>query len=312
MRDSVAKTIRELAVEWKRAFSPLIWSGNPSANMPGGGYKEPYGLDYLIDDGYVDAETNIACPAADSLVRSAGSLAIESNGDFYLQEITAISRQMVFNAEHMGLDPATWVICMPWSMFYSLTAIWACAYYTTGCATVFSTSQQEIVNATDTVKLRDDMRKRKYLLMDGVEWPVITDQTLAETTLPGSSLRATIYWVPLRVTGNRPVTFLEYFNYDALNAAIAGARAFGTAPMPYTTNGGRYLWVPKTPTNGCIQTGVETDWRIILETPQIAAKLENVKWTPRIHERDWETNGSFYVNGGRTTRTDASFYPPHT
>ena len=38
-----------------------------------------------------------------------------------------------YNASHMGLDPATWVIVMPWAMFYELTEVWPCAYVSYRC-----------------------------------------------------------------------------------------------------------------------------------------------------------------------------------
>jgi hypothetical protein len=52
--------------------------------------------------------------------------------------------------------------------------------------------------------------------------------------------------------------------------------------------------------------------RIVLETPYIAARLTNIRYTPIAHERDFTPGASFYVDGGGTTRDffGPSYYLP--
>lgn len=313
LRTDIQKALFEFAVTWARDFARLLYTGNPSNNTAGDGYKEPYGLDVLINDNYRDAVTGTACPAADSIVENAASLEVNTNGSTYLRTFASIMQRLRFNASRMGLDPATWAIVMPWSLFYELTEVWSCAYMTYRCqSNIFSTSQTQVIDAGDTIAMRDSMRQDQYLLIDGERVQVILDDEITETPLAGSSFRSTVYFVPLRYVGNRPATYLEYFNYDGPGAAMEAARIFAPNGSYYTTNAGRYLWHVKPPTNFCVQMLAKTEWRVIVETPQIAARLENVKWTPRAHQRDWDPDSSFYVNGGGTTRTDNSYYSPTT
>lgn len=323
VRSEIAKALFEFAVSWGRDFASTVYDGSPTNNTAGGGYKEPYGLDILINDNYRDAETGVACPAADSIIRSFGSLEIGRNAtdaanEAIVVELTYIYRNLRYNASRMGLDPASWVLTMPWGLFYDLTEIWPCAYATYRC-NVLGENNRGVVDIMEQNRFRDDMRgdvftqTGQYLLIDGQRVPVVLDDGIAETNLAGSSFSGGIYFVPLRILGNRPATFIEYINYDGANGAMEMARALAPAGSYYTTNGGRFLWHAKPPTNFCVQLLSKTEWRVILETPQIAARLTDIKYTPLIHERAWDTaNTSFYVDGGGTDRGSRgpSFYSP--
>ena len=62
-QNEFAKAMFEFAVGWKRDFARLLYTGTPTNNTAGGGYKEFWGFDALINTGYRDAETGTACPA---------------------------------------------------------------------------------------------------------------------------------------------------------------------------------------------------------------------------------------------------------
>lgn len=317
LRSELGKVLFEYAVAWGRDFAPLLYEGNPTNNTANQGYKEPYGLDILINDGYRDAETGVACPAADSIVRSFGSLPIDSNGDLLVREITGIYRNLRYNASHMGLDPAVWALSMPWALFYEITEVWPCAYSTYRCTTI-GENNRGVIDIMEQNRMRDEMRgdiytrTGQYLLIDGEKVPVVLDDGIAETVLEGESFTSGIYFVPLRVIGNRPATYLEYFNYDGPYGATKAAETLAPAGSFYTTNGGRFLFHPKPPTNTCVQLQGWTEWRVILETPQIAARLTDLKYTPVKHQRSWDPDNSFYVDGGGTDRGSRgpSYYSP--
>lgn len=313
VRSEIDKALFELAVSWGRDFASVVYDGSPTNNTSGGGYREPYGLDILINDGYRDAETGVACPAADSIIRSFGSQNIANEGFDLVNEITYIYRNLRYNASRMGLDPVEWVLAMPWGLFYELTAVWPCAYSTYRCQTL-GDNNRGVIDIVAQNQMRDDMRgdvysnTGQYLLIDGQKVPVVLDDGIAETNLPGSSFSSGIYFVPLRVLGNRPVTFIEYVNYDGPLGAMEMARAIAPAESYYTTNNGRFLWHKKPPTNFCVQLLAKTEWRLILETPQIAARLTDIVYTPLIATRSFDpANTSFYQDGGRTDR--GSFGP---
>lgn len=318
VRSEIAKALFELAVSWGRDFATVLYDGSPTNNTSGGGYKEPYGLDTLINDGYRDAETGTACPAADSIIRSFGSLEVSENGEAIVAEITYIYRNLRYNATRMGLDPTTWTLAMSWGLFYELTQVWPCAYFSYRC-NVLGENNRGVIDLNEQVRMRDDMRgdvftqTGQYLLIDGQRVPVTLDDGIAETPLPGSSFSSGIYFVPLRVLGNRPATFIEYVNYDGPMGAVEMAQAMAPAGSFYTTNGGRFLWHRKPPTNYCVQLLAKTEWRVILETPQIAARLTDIVYTPLIQVRSWDpANTSYFVDGGVTNRNGygPSWYSP--
>lgn len=316
VRSEIAKALFELGVSFGRDFADVIYNGTPSANTANGGYKEPYGLDILINTGYRDAYTAVACPAADSIVNSFGNLAVETNGTAIVSRITAIYRNLKFNASRMGLTPATWVLAMPWALFYQLTDVWPCAYLSYRC-TNLSTGTTQFVDSTAQIAMRDDMRgdvftgTGQYLLIDGQRVPVVLDDAIAETVVAGASFRSTIYFVPLRILGNRPATYIEYINYDGPMGAMEMANTIAPQGSYFTTNNGRYLWHRKPPTNFCVQMLAKTEWRVILETPQIAARLTGVQYTPVMKERSGDpANTSYFVDGGGTTQQGPSYYSP--
>lgn len=303
-QNEVAKALFELATAWSRDFAKETYTGNPTNNTAGGGRKYFYGLDILINTGYRDAETLIACPAADSIIRSFGSLDVGSNGATLVRQITNMYRNLKYKASRAGLDPVSWVLTMPWSLFYEVTEVWPCAYLTYRCTV--ATGSTQFVDANAQVQMRDDMRgdifnrTGQYLLIDGQRVPVVIDDAITETVLAGESFTAPIYFVPLRVLGNTPVTFLEYLDYDMPGGAMEAARTFAPDGMYYTSDNGRFLWHKKPPTNFCVQLLAKTETRLLLLTPYLAARLTNVKYTPVAHEASWDTASSYFVDGGRS------------
>ena len=317
VRSELAKALFELAVSWGRDFAAQLYSGSPANNTGGGGYKEPYGLDILINTGYKDAETGVACPAADSIINSFGNLDVSTNGTTLVNRITNIYRNLKYNASRMGLDPASWALVMPWSLFYEVTKVWPCSYLSYLCQNQ-PTGTTNFIDSSEQVRMRDDMRgdifsqTGQYLLIDGQRVPVLLDDGIAETIVAGASFRSTIYFVPLRVLGNRPATFLEYVNYDGPMGAMEMANAMAPQGTYFTTNNGRYLWHKKPPTNYCVQMLAKTEWRVILETPQIAARLTAVQYTPVLKEREFNpADTSYYVDGGGTSRFGPSYFAPN-
>lgn len=316
LRSELAKALFELGVSFGRDFADVLYTGTPTNNTANGGYQEPYGLDILINTGYRDAVTAVACPAADSIISSFGNAAVETNGTSIVSRITAIYRNLKYNASRMGLTPVTWALSMTWALFYQLTEVWPCAYLSYRC-TNLATGSTQFIDSGAQIAMRDDMRgdiftgTGQYLLIDGQRVPVVLDDAIAETIVAGASFRSTIYFVPLRVLGNRPATYIEYIDYDAPNGAMDMARGIAPEGTYFSTNGGRYLWHKKPPTNFCVQMLAKTEWRVVLETPQIAARLTGIQYTPVMKERSWDpANTSYFADGGSTTQVGPSYVSP--
>jgi hypothetical protein len=317
-QNEVAKALFEFGVAWSRDFARLIYTGNPSNNTAGGGYKEFYGLQTLVNTGYQDAETGIACPAADSLIRSFGSLNIAANAASFVRNVTNMYRNLKFIANRTGLDPVQFVITMPFGMFYEVTEIWPISYMTYRAQGLVPTGSTNFVNSADIEKMRDDMRgdlmnyDGQYLLIDGQKVPVIVDDAITETAAGGGAFTSEMYILPMTVLGGQPSLYMEYFNYDISGGAIEMARQFAPADMFYTSDNGRFLWHKKPPTNFCVQVLAKTEPRLILLTPYIAARLTDIAYLPVEHERSPFTDSAYWKDGGKT-QGDAyapSYYPP--
>lgn len=306
LNTEIGKVLFEMAVNWKTEFAADFFTGNPANNNAGGGVKYFRGMDLLINDGYRDAETGIACPAADSIVESFGNLAIESNGASFVRKMSSIMRRLRYIAGGTGLNPVKWVIAMRYSAFFEATEVWPCVYSTYRCSQL-ATGSTNFVDSDRMNAMRVDMRgdlearTGQYLLIDDIKVPVVLDDGIAETQVAGSSFRSGVYFVPITVLGGTEVTYMEYLDYDAANGALASAQMMSPQGSYRTSDSGRFLWHTLPPTHYCVQTEAVTEPRIILRTPQIAARLEGVQYTPAAHERDPFPSGpSYYVDGGNT------------
>ena len=331
LNTEMAKALFEYATTWSRDFAREIYTGNPANNTAGGGRKYFYGLDMLLNTGYVDAETNILCPAADSIVTnmnyllcddSSGTGGVNVNGPKYVKVITNIYRNLKYRAVRAGLNPVKIVLTMRWSMFYQITEIWPQAYHT--YRNVVSLGGQTVyLEGEQLTKFRDDMRgdlfgqTGQYLLIDGEKVEVICDDAITETDLgltqgKAGQFASNIYFVPMEVLGGMPVTYLEHFDYDAPGGAMEAARAMAADMLYYTSDGGRFFWHRKPPVNWCVQLVALTEPRLLALTPYLGARLTNAACSPFLHEASPFTDEGYFVDGGVSDRNALapSYYAP--
>ena len=314
MNSEEGKAMFEFAVSWMRLYAPQLWTASPANNTAGGGYREFVGLDLQINTGHVDAETGVACPAADSIIKSMANLEASTNGATYVAQITNVYRRLKFIAERSGLLPARWVIAMRQSLFWILTDIWPCAYMSYRCSPCTGTANN--IDSAAAVGMRDDMRGNEanmtgqYLLIDGEKVQVVIDDGITETMNAGESFNSSIYFVPVSVLGGTPVTDWEYFNFDGPNAAMDISKIAPDGHF-FTSDNGRFLWVREN-NKWCVTASAVSKPRIVLSVPYLAARLTNVRYTPLAHERDYNTSASYYADGGRTNRDyfGPSYYEP--
>jgi hypothetical protein len=326
LRDEGAKRLFEFGASWAREYAPLLYSGNPTNNTAGGGYEEYHGFDSLINTGYRDAVTGIACPAADSILEDFNNQDISSSDG----DIVGLIQDTFFRLRHIaaqaGLGGVSWVISMPLGMFYRLTEIWAYYYLTRSLgAMTFQSNVNVNVSGREAVVDRDTMRgdlttrQGQFLMIDGQRVDVIIDDAITETEITPGKFAADIYIIPMTVlNGAQNVTFFNSFSFDSApgrQAAIELARQFAPDGSYYTSDAGTFLWHNKPPTNYCVQKGALTKPRLVLRTPYIAARIQNVLWSPLSeHERSPFTDSAYFVNGGQTSYEGhfPSFYSPTT
>ncbi len=316
-RNEIAKAMFEMAVAWSRDFAKKTYTASPTNNTAGGGHQEFYGMETLVNDGYRDALTGVACPAADAIVRDYNNVDVSTNPAGIIRQLSNIYRNLKRLASMAQLDPVDWSLTMPFGLFYELTDLWPCSYLSYRCN--ITSGSTNFINAGDAERMRDEMRgdlynyQGQYLLIDGQRVPVIIDDAIPETQT-GPSFISDIYFVPFSVLGGVPVTYWETFNYDGPNGPLEFARQFAPGDSYYVTDGGRFLWHKKPPTNFCVQVLAKTEPRLMLLTPYLSARLQNVKYTPIQHERSPFTDSAYFVNGGSTAQdtTVPSFFSPNS
>lgn len=303
-REMVSRLV-EVGVAYQRWFCPTVYTGNPGNNSAGGGYKEFPGLDLLISRTKIDALTGTACPSLYSDVKDFGYRQVSSTTDpDIVRTLTTMFRILNRKAEQQNLAPVDIRIVMREPLFYELTRVWPCQYNTDGCSVGQSNTQE--VNMNENVRFRDDMRNNKYLLIDGRRVPVITDDCIMEdnradnAAIPIGGFSSDIYMVPFSARGGTIQT-LYWQYYDYRNDVIPGASDVRAAPTFFWSDNGVFLWGLKAPDNWCVEVISKTEPRLILRTPQLAGRLQNVVYVPLQHTDDALPSQDYFVNGGVST-----------
>lgn len=307
-RDEVAKRLAELMTAVSRDFAPTLYKGNPANND--GKYAEFRGFDKLINTGYQDAVTGVACAAADSIIQSFGNLDVATNGANLVELLSYVWRNLNHLAAEAQLNPVSWAIAMPYNLFYELTAIWPCSYLTARCSP--ESGSTNFVDAKDQTDMRDSMRGNlllrtgQYLLIDGVQIPVVLDDAITEDGVGAGTQQSSIYFIPMTVLGGRRVTYLEYINFTRANADARALAPTGTISI---SDDGRFLWLHSIK-GACVRAEVMFKTRLVLRTPYLAARITHIRYTPRIMPRSPFPDSPYFVNGGSTTQGGPSYYPP--
>lgn len=295
-----------VGVQMERKIAALLWQGSTANNTAGGGYKEFPGLDNQIATGQVDAETGTTMPAVDSLIYNFNYNAVDGTVLDIVDYLSMMEFYLRDNATRTGLTPVTWAIVMRPELWFELSAVWPCRYLTNRCATDGGVNPV-VINDNVNVQMRDGMRNGSYIDINGNRYPVITDDGIFEHTnvnnasvTPGS-YASSIYMVPLRIRGNFPVTYWEHIDYRGVQAQL-GPLGAGARNTPFWTSDGRFLWVYRE--NGyCFDLQAKIEPRVVLRTPQLAGKVQNVLYTPLTHLRDAEPSSQYWLDGGVSLRS---------
>lgn len=292
--NEVSRKFWERNVAFHRILARQIWSGTPANNSAGGGYKEMTGLSVLVNTGYRDAESGVACPAMDSYLVNFNSGSISQNGADAVAAVTDMYYQLKTRATMMGLDPVRWMFAMRSQMFYELSAVWPCSYLSYRCSP--SNGALEFINSQDAIRFRDEMRGGRYLLIDGERVQVALDDGIPETSgNVNASFVSDIYLIPMSVAGGRAVTYMEYFQYA--NPSIETA----LGNMVLGRIEGAFLTWPRQ-TNQCIVWQSKIEPRLVMRTPWLAGRLQNVAYAPVQHIRESFPDDPYFTNGGGTSR----------
>lgn len=307
----------EVGVAFQNKLLRQVYQGNPANDTGSEGYQEFPGLDILIGTGKVDAITGTACAALDSDIKNYNYVKVnQGTGDSSIVNVMSyMLRYLRSNAERMNMDPVSFAFVMRQALFWEITAMWACSYLTYRCGVNAQnpTTDSVSIDARDAIEFRDGMRSGQYLLLDGVQYPVIIDDGIDEESAINTNritqgcYASDIYIVPLTIQGGMPVTFWQYKDYSQAVQAASD----GNIGQYYWTDGGKWFWHAKPPRNWCVQWLALTEPRIVLLTPHLAGRLMNVQYCPLQHERTPFPGDPYNLAGGVSTRAAApSLYAP--
>lgn len=269
------------------------------------------GLDDQIVTGHVDAETGVTCPAVDSDIKDFDFDDVEGGGRSIVEYLSMLEWMIFFNAERMGLAPFTAAIAMRPELWQVLTEVWPCQYNTNKCASaVLGDASRVVIDGRENIAQRDSMRESMSIAINGRTYPVIIDDGIFESdstnnaNLLAGEYASTIYFVPLTIVGNFPVTYREYLDYrdsfaDANVALLQGRHDFWT-------DGGVYSWAIENQ-KWCYKLSLKTEQRIILRTPHLAGKIQNIKYVPLQHLRSSDPASSYFQDGGVSVRGARAF-----
>ena len=259
------------------------------------------GLDVQIATGQTDADTGVACPAIDSYV-----------GDYGLAEITAaivnavstMEYHLTYNAQVMGLDPASWVVVMRPDLWMVLSSIWPIAYNTNRGAYADTNGVVNVLG-TEMVAARDSMRRNMTIEINGMTYPVVTDTGVYEhnpdnnQNLEAGQFASSIYMVPETIQGSFPVTYFEYVDY---RQAIGDISLLRGREDFFWTDQGRYSWAIEQ-IKWCYKLAVKLEPRVILRAPHLAGRIDSVMYSPVAHLRDSDPDSAYWKDGGVSLRT---------
>lgn len=291
-------------VTTERELSRQLWQGVYGHNSIFG--PEFPGLDVQIATGQKDADTSVLCPALDSDVKQGNYQLI---GAWIVEYISMLEFYVRHNAEQMGLMPVEWVWFMRPEMWQELTEVWPCAYNTNRCAqtaNLWGTQTQVTIDGRQNIAERDSMRSSMTIDVNGHNYRVVLDDGIYEqdstndANLAKGQFASTIYFVPLTAAGF-PVLYREYVDYRLggldLNTLPDGLGQYKV----FWTDSGVFSWTTEF-VKWCYKASLKTEQRIILRTPQLAGRIDDVKIEPLQHIRSSDPASSYFKDGGVSIR----------
>ena len=294
----VAATLME------RVLARMVWNGSPAANIEPA-YREFPGFDNQIVTGHMDVDTGTLMPSADSTILDANYGNLDSGLD-----IVGLLQEAEYHVATLAEDTVGgvdgWIVMRP-QVWKHLTEVWPCQYNTGACSNsiVNNTDVNAVViDGRENITERDAMRRSLVIQINGKDYPVVLDSGIAESTNADDAANhdpgeysSSIYFIPRMIAGNLPVTYWQYLDFTAASAQIALLNNQAT----FWTDNGRFLWSYDS-VHSCFKLKMRTEPRIVLRTPQLAWRVDNVLIAPALHNREFHPDHAHWVDGGVSLR----------
>ena len=322
----LAQEMLDLGIEFQNTLCPMVYAGNPANNNPAGvspfatGYAEFRGLNLLVATGLVDALTGTACPSLDSDVKSFGWR------DVCTDVYPTIAHTMSYmeyiirrRAERQNLGPVEWVWVMRPDLYHVFTECYPCMVNTLGCVPlsgatpVFDITQMPRETARERADLTIPVNGRMYrVILDDCIFEWNDDNDTGNHLVPGQ-YASDIYFLPLTFKGGRADLFWEFFDFRTTDKQLAPLSQIGlrqALPVGWT-DGGRFHWALSEYGGWCYLAKAKIMPRIVLRTPQLAGRIQYVRYEPLQHSDDWQPGDPYFRKGGLSVpATDTPTYYP--
>ena len=303
--DTKAQSLYTLGIQLMRTVAPLEVTGNSGvaagASTTLGVITEFDGLDNLIKTGHTDIATSVACPAADSMIVNWNSRAI--NGLLEGLNIAELFSDIYFSrlmlSQDVGMGGVRWAWVMDKRLFRALTFIFACTFQHTRC-TDFTVGEPGTRSQGEIEARTLEMQRGQFLWCNGEAVPVLFTAG-SEVAIPdesGNGLTADAYLAPMAWDGG-DLLFGEYFPLD--NSYISGWESIAQQNR-ISHNGGMYMTAIRSD-GFCDELLLTGRFRLRLDTPFLAARIDNIVFDSYKGYRGFEPGGTFFYDGGVTYYT---------
>jgi len=262
------------------------------------------GLMYQVATGQVDAATNTACPSLDSDIKDFNYNNVCGSTLDIVEYLSAMMYFLESLAADTGLAPVKWVLAMRPQLWFELSACWPCSYLTNRCTTANVGYNASVINDNVNVAMRDDMRAKMSIPVNGVWYDVVVDTGIYETTeefggglLASGQFASSIFAIPITMLGGFATTYREYVDYRQAAPDVAYLRGMNRW---FNTDMGMYSWAYDD-LRWCYVLSLKTEQRVVLRTPQLAGVIQNIAYSPLQHLRDpgpASATNPYIVDGG--------------
>lgn len=301
---NTGKMLYEAARAWMLSYERMDIqgvAGNTSNNADFNVWIDQYsGLDRWIRTGYVDSVTSVACPAVDSIImtHNAPIGSAGTNGGTFIQNVVDAVYAVRERAATAGLGNVEIAIVVHPNFRRALYDTWACGYNTDRCVgAAASPTNQDALYIT---QVRDEMYRGQFLLVDGEAVPVLTSFGMQNDATANNTYNTDIFVIPLRAMGSA-LTYRQYFPLN--NADIqAWLAAMPDSNSVRIINNGLYALGMRTTNGFCSKIEIMSQSRLIMDTPFLAARVNDVSYTYRAQTRDLFVGQSLYADGGQSGR----------
>ncbi len=317
-RNRLTKAVVELTNDFKRRWARLVWTGTPlsATYTVEGVFGNQYnGLERIVNDSYQDVFTGTACGAANSLVLTfpAGVMQSGTNAAGYVRQMVETYRAQKYLAEQLMIGDVEFAFFGRYQAFLAFTQVWPCSYETYRCFVTPPISGSVVIDTSgaDQQQMREEMRSRKYLLIDGEKVPFVCDTTMEETNIGNGNFQSDVYLLPVSSgTLGGQLLYMDYFDYRGPFGMQDIIAQLGPQDEYRVSPDGRYAIFFMGGTAFCKQVMIRTRKRIILRAPFLAARIQDAQYAVYQHEREWEPGTSFHEDGGLTSFAGPTYESP--